>query len=551
MKAHQLKITNGILTLVALVAFSVSVFAQDDDGIYGDIYETPSVEEEIVDTISPLDGYSTVDDYYPEGGYNQNNAATEPYSEQYIDENGNNVTNNYYGDYYEEDNDFSYSSRIRRFHRNNSWGYYDPWYTNMYYYNYDPFFWGTSIYVGYRPSYSWGWNSGWGWNTGWGWNNSFGWNNGWNQPYGYPACYGGYGWGWGNGGYWNGYNNGYWNGFNDGLAYGGYYNTFDSNSGIYYGHRGSGNGTVSSIGSGYRSKNFASAYNDAALNGKVSHANRGNILKTNDGRSVNVANLDGFVDRRFTDKESAKPGLSDRTVNERITSVKPNSQATERNRAVQGSSNTSRTADSRSTVERNPYQRPTTQRPVTKPTRLNPNNVDRSRDRSAARPRTNSQSASRNAYQRGNSRGATSGRQQATHPNSNNNRGNISRDIQRSTPNSNGYNRGNSNGNDYTRPTRPNTNSRNGYRPPSRSNTQPSRTPSQPSRNATRPSRPSTPSRSTQPSRSSEPSRSVSPNRGGSSSRGSYSTPSRSSGSSSGRSSGSRSSGSTSRSGRP
>jgi hypothetical protein len=493
MNALQAKISSGILILLALFALSIPVPAQDDDGIYGDIYEISTAEEEIIDTVSPLDGYSTVDDYYPEGGYNQNNSTTEPYSEQYADENGNSVTNNYYGDYYEDDNDFSYSSRIRRFHRNNSWGYYDPWYTNMYYYNYDPFFWGTSIYIGYRPSFSWGWNSGWGWNS----------TFGWNQPYGYPACYGGNGWGWGNGGYWNGYNNGCNNGFNNGLATGGYYNTFDSNSGIYYGHRGSGDGSLASLGSGYRSKTFASAYNEAALDGKVSHANKGNVLKTKDGESLNAANLDGYVDNQ-------------------------------------------------STVQRNPYQRPTVQRPVTKPTRLNPNNVDRSRVRTSAKPRANSQSASRNSYQRGNSRGTTSSPQHATRPNSNSNRGNISRDIQRSTPNSNGYNRGNSNRNDYTRPSRPNTNSRNnGYRPPVRSNTQSSRTPSQPSRNATRPSRPSTPSRSTQPSRSSRPSRSVSPNRGGSSSRGSYSTPSRSSGSSSGRSGGSRSSGSRSKGGRP
>jgi hypothetical protein len=242
---------------------------------------------------------------------------------------------------------------------------------------------------------------------------------------------------------------------------------------------------LASLGSGYRSKTFASAYNEAALDGKVSHANKGNVLKTKEGESLNAANLDGYVDNQ-------------------------------------------------SAVQRNPYQRPTVQRPVNKPTRLNPNNVDRSRVRTSAKPRANSQSASRNSYQRGNSRGTTSSPQHATRPNSNSNRGNISRDIQRSKPNINGYNRGNSNRNDYTRPTSPNTNSRsNGYRSPSRSDTQPSR-------NATRPLRPSTPSRSTQPSRSSKPSRSVSPNRGGSSSR------------SSGSSFGSKpSSGSKSRGGRP
>jgi hypothetical protein len=522
MNALQAKISSGILILLALFAFSIPVPAQDDDGIYGDIYEISTAEEEITDTVSPLDGYSTVDDYYPEGGYNQNISTTEPYSEQYADENGNGVTNNYYGNYYEDDNDFSYSSRIRRFHRNNSWGYYDPWYTNMYYYNYDPFFWGTSIYIGYRPSFSWGWNSGWGWNS----------TFGWNQPYGYPACYGGNGWGWGNGGYWNGYNNGCNNGFNDGLATGGYYNTFDSNSGIYYGHRGSGDGYLTSLGSGYRSKTFASAYNQAALDGKVSHANNGNILKTKDGRPLTVSNMQGFTDRRFTNKlgsNSSTVQPSKNVASGSISNAQPNKKdLVSNNRAI----DSNRSGFTTSNTQENPYQRPTTQSPVTKPTRLNPNNVDRSRDRTLARPRTNSQSAGSNVYQRGYNRGATRDNRQVTRPNSNNDLRNISRDIQRSTPNSNGYNRGNSNGNDYTRPTRPNTNSRNnGYRPPSKSNTQPSR--------------------STQPSRGSKPSRSVTPNRGGSSSRGSYSTPSRSSGSSSGRSSGSQSSGSKSRGGRP
>jgi hypothetical protein len=66
MNALQAKISSGILILLALFAFSIPVPAQDDDGIYGDIYEISTAEEEIIDTVSPLDGYSTVDDYYPE-----------------------------------------------------------------------------------------------------------------------------------------------------------------------------------------------------------------------------------------------------------------------------------------------------------------------------------------------------------------------------------------------------------------------------------------------------------------------------------------------------
>lgn len=153
------------------------------------------------------------------------------------------VTNNYYDedDYY----DYYYASRIRRFHRP-LWGYsyYDPFYTNSYWYDYNPYNWGTSIYLGYNwwapsawysPSYcsfGYGYNpwNGWGWSIGWGYNP-------WNS-------WSGYGW---NGGYHNGYANGYWNGYYDGYnngLYNGYYNPYYFNSydqlsynNVYYGPR--------------------------------------------------------------------------------------------------------------------------------------------------------------------------------------------------------------------------------------------------------------------------------------------------------------------------
>lgn len=79
-------------------------------------------------------------------------------------------------DYY----DYAYASRIRRFHSDVyvGWGYYDPFFTNMYWYDYCPASFGLSIYLGYnwwwpgyyyRPYYygpcwySCGFNYGWGW----------------------------------------------------------------------------------------------------------------------------------------------------------------------------------------------------------------------------------------------------------------------------------------------------------------------------------------------------------------------------------------------------
>jgi hypothetical protein len=75
-------------------------------------------------------------------------------SSSYSDGQGNTyVTNNYYDDYYS----YEYSSRMRRFY-NPVYGvnYYDPFYTNQYWYDYSPASWGVSIYLGYNwwaPSY--------------------------------------------------------------------------------------------------------------------------------------------------------------------------------------------------------------------------------------------------------------------------------------------------------------------------------------------------------------------------------------------------------------
>lgn len=138
--------------------------------------------------------------------------------------------------YFDDDYDYYYTSRLRRFYAP-SWGcgFWDPWYTDLFFYTGNPMFWGSNIYVSVLPRWSW-WRPRqyvivydyWGWNS-WGWNqwyapwNGFGWNNwGWNNWYG-----GGWnGWGWNNwawnNGYWHGYNQGYWNGYLDGM-YGNWY----------------------------------------------------------------------------------------------------------------------------------------------------------------------------------------------------------------------------------------------------------------------------------------------------------------------------------------
>jgi len=76
------------------------------------------------------------------------------------------VINNYYDDY-----DYYYSSRINRFHRSyTAFDYYSPMFTDTYWYNYQPYTWGLSIYgrngLGFGFSfnypvyyYGWGYNN--------------------------------------------------------------------------------------------------------------------------------------------------------------------------------------------------------------------------------------------------------------------------------------------------------------------------------------------------------------------------------------------------------
>lgn len=176
------------------------------------------------------------------------------------------IKNEYYDDShfaFDDYYDYSYSARIRRFgSQYNTWGYYDPYYTNAYWYNPQPSYWGVSIYQtygwwgpspvwpygytcpGYMIVYSWG--NQWGWNSPYcynSWGGTSWWNNPWHNTYSYgwwnpynPWQYSGWNNPW-QYAYWNGYNQGYWNGYNNGLAMGGlYYNSFDNNS-YYYGPR--------------------------------------------------------------------------------------------------------------------------------------------------------------------------------------------------------------------------------------------------------------------------------------------------------------------------
>lgn len=151
------------------------------------------------------------------------------------------ITNNYYNDddYY----DYAYSARLRRYYTPAiGYSYYDPYYTNSYWYDYTPASWGVSIYLGYNwwaPSYYYsspfcyggGVSFGWGYNP-WGYDP---WYGGWHNPYSYGH---GYNHGYADG-YWDGYNHGYSDGYYGlGNPNPYYYNSYDATS-YYYGPRGS------------------------------------------------------------------------------------------------------------------------------------------------------------------------------------------------------------------------------------------------------------------------------------------------------------------------
>jgi len=167
-------------------------------------------------------------------------------SSSYTDEKGNTyVTNNYYNHYLNDDYDYYYSSRIRRFHRPViNYNYYDDYYVNRYWYNrYDP--WG-SIYDPIDSYWDWHFrpviivHGGWGniyygasWYNCWSWYNPWGygraWNNGWHHGWRNRSGWYGRG-GWGSP-YWNGFYDGY---YSHNHHNGNWYSSSNPNSGTYY-----------------------------------------------------------------------------------------------------------------------------------------------------------------------------------------------------------------------------------------------------------------------------------------------------------------------------
>lgn len=294
--------------------------------------QSAPAENQSPDALSNMDGFDNADE--------RSSARSNNYT-VYPDNNGAPVVNNYYDVDYDMDDyyDYMYASRIRRFHRPMpGFGYYDPFFTNMYWYNYDPFMFGNSIYSTYsffNPFVPWGWNSwspgiNFGWNSFTGWNFNIGfnsWNNPWNNPWHFNNP-----WRWNTWGYnpfmspfaYNpffyspfNYGLGYQQGFNNGFAYGMmmnnmynnpvYYNSFDYNTynfnaPISYGPNTGGIGG----GSGFTTApNLTSSFSkELGMTPSVAHSGKDGKPVANPGNIVKPTNLNTAQDVKGTPQVS-------------------------------------------------------------------------------------------------------------------------------------------------------------------------------------------------------------------------------------------------------
>ncbi|MCP4553079.1 MAG: hypothetical protein GY834_13815 [Bacteroidetes bacterium] len=157
--------------------------------------------------------------------YNEMEVYEDEYDSEYTEEDSQEIYQEEYPEYFNDSDayyNFLFSARLRRFHRPYySFGYYNNYFTNMYWYESNPYAWGSSIYLntGWMLPYEYaGWSGNFYRNYGWGFS---GYGMGW--PYynhGWPD-YGHYGFGFGGYTPYYGYGNGY------------YYNSLDRYS-YYY-----------------------------------------------------------------------------------------------------------------------------------------------------------------------------------------------------------------------------------------------------------------------------------------------------------------------------
>lgn len=211
--------TIAYISVAAAMLMAMPGIAQSNNNSDDGVYSAPSTNKANNDNgMSPADqSQATQSAPAPAPASPYNNSYVRPQSNNPADSSANKYTGsqNYYSD--DNSNDYNYSANLRRYDDNwGNWGYYDDVYTNSYWYNYDPYAFGVSIYSPYyyNPfAPYWGYGI-YGAGFGLGWGFGFGYpylGFGWGYPY--------WGFGWGGLGYWGGYHNFYYNSYEGGSAF--------------------------------------------------------------------------------------------------------------------------------------------------------------------------------------------------------------------------------------------------------------------------------------------------------------------------------------------
>ncbi|MCX7954265.1 MAG: hypothetical protein N3A01_03635 [Bacteroidales bacterium] len=360
-----------------------------------------TINDDIYSSTIKQDENSNFSSYYNSEANNipQNTQTSKKY-EQTIESSNNGdtyVTNNYYNfdpdDYY----DFSYAARIRRFHGPYlGFGYFDGFYTNLYWYTYDPWDWGISIYFGYRwwpyyayyyypalfyvgfyyPWYYYYWHPYYYY-----YYDPFFWPCAWHSPF-YSYWHG----------YFHGYWHGYWNGYYDALAYNYYYNSFD---GTHYGPLSDIPTSGSHRESGGNYYSFVNTYHNEVVNKPTINVNSQSVDKPLKN------NLPVILDNSIKPKPQSIAGNSDvnskevnsSTQRQPLFNVNNSDKPYERNPIVGGVSQTGVSQDKPNNITVVNQNKPTTNnekpsfgqnkptisqdRPFFNPPTYNPNNYQR------------------------------------------------------------------------------------------------------------------------------------------------------------------------------
>lgn len=311
-------VTSVIIVVSVLSACTVQNQGQSYDEVYYSSKDKSAVAEVNRPVLHKMtrEVEVTTDSSYPDepivGNENPDEAQVQDYKSANDSEsnaNDNNINNNFnYNDYY----DYAYASRIRRFQYSPFNDYYHDYYTNRYWYDYNPGYYGSSIY------------SNWGMNPGmsfymdpFSYGSYYSPFSSFYNPFYSPFSSGFYGLGY-NRGYYDGfygygYGGGYGYGYGGygGYGYGGGYNNiYDRNSSVHYAPRRDGAGSNGPT-PGERtafSQRYTAFSNGGAGVTSVNTPRNGREVNNTSGTSVNAGLRDKVAGANPTGVNQRVPG---------------------------------------------------------------------------------------------------------------------------------------------------------------------------------------------------------------------------------------------------